>query len=254
MQANLSESSEVIAKDSFEELEEYQPSLKEHIAELRKRLIWCLVSVSVSFFVIITFFINDLMQLLSQPIKERGIEFIYLGLAEAMTAQIKVAFVAALVVSAPIIFWQIWDFIRPALYANEKKAVLLFSLSSVVLFVAGVAFGYVVVFLSAITFFVYMGENLATPMLSISLYVGFMFGFVLSFGVVFELPVAIYVLCKLGLVTVKQLTSARKYVVLAIFVVAAFLTPPDVLSQCLMAVPMLVLYEIGILVAKLGCK
>lgn len=253
MQVNQLESSEVV-KDSFQELEAYQPPLKEHIAELRRRIIWCLASIGVSFFVIITFFINHLMQLLAQPINERGIQFIYLGLAEAMTAQIKVAFIASLVVSAPIVFWHIWDFIRPALYASEKKYVLIFALSSVLLFVMGVAFGYVVVFLSAITFFVYMGENLATPMLSISQYVGFMFGFVLSFGIVFELPIAVYVLCKLGFVTVEQLVAIRKYVVLVIFVVAAFLTPPDVLSQCLMAVPMLVLYEIGIWVAKLGCR
>ena len=98
-----------------------------------------------------------------------------------------------------------------------------------------------------------MGENLATPMLSISQYVGFLFGFVLSFGIVFELPVVVYVLCRLGIVTVQQLVSLRKYMVLVIFVLAAFLTPPDVLSQCLMALPMIVLYEIGIIVAKWGC-
>ncbi|MGN1088375.1 MAG: twin-arginine translocase subunit TatC, partial [Phascolarctobacterium sp.] len=166
---------------------------------------------------------------------------------------LKVSFIAAVIVSAPIIFWHIWDFIKPALYENEKKAVIIFSFGSMLLFILGVCFGYGVVFLSAITFFVFMGENLATPMLSISQYVGFLFGFVLSFGIVFELPVVVYVLCKLGVVTVQQLVSLRKYMVLVIFVLAAFLTPPDVLSQCLMALPMIILYEIGIIVAKWGC-
>ena len=202
---------------------------------------------------IATFFANDLMQLLTEPIKSRGIQFIYLGLSEALVAQLKVSFIAAVIVSAPIIFWNIWDFIKPALYENEKKAVIAFSFGSMLLFILGVCFGYGVVFLSAITFFVFMGENLATPMLSISQYVGFLFGFVLSFGIVFELPVVVYVLCKLGVVTVQQLVSLRKYMVLVIFVLAAFLTPPDVLSQCLMALPMIILYEIGIIVAKWGC-
>lgn len=238
--------------DPFDEVQSYEPPLKEHIKELRTRLLWCLGFLCGSFFVIATFFASDLMQLLTEPIKSRGIQFIYLGLSEALVAQLKVSFIAAVVVSAPVIFWHIWDFIRPALYENEKKVVILFSLGSVFLFILGVAFGYGVVFLSAITFFVFMGENLATPMLSISQYVGFLFGFVLSFGVVFELPVVVYVLCKLGVVTVEQLVSLRKYMVLVIFVFAAFLTPPDVLSQCLMALPMIILYEIGIIVAKLG--
>lgn len=241
-------------QDGFDTLENYEPPLREHIRELRKRLFYCLLTVMVSFMVIVTFFAGELMQLLAAPIKARGIEFIYLGLAEALTAQMKVSFIAAMVVSSPIIFWQIWDFIRPALYDNEKKAVLIFSAGSVLLFLGGVLFGYLVVFLSAITFFVYMGENLATPMLSISQYVGFLFGFVISFGLVFELPVVVYVLCKLGVVSVEQLIALRKYMILVIFVLAAFLTPPDVVSQCLMALPMVVLYEVGIMVAKFGCK
>mgnify|MGYP002463243060 CR=1 FL=1 len=238
--------------DAFDDMQAYEPPLREHIRELRTRLLWCLGFLCGSFFVIATFFAGDLMQLITAPIKSRGIEFIYLGLSEALVAQLKVAFIAAMIVSAPVIFWHIWDFVKPALYENEKKAVIIFSLGSALLFIIGVCFGYGVVFLSAITFFVFMGENIATPMLSISQYVGFLFGFVLSFGIVFELPVVVYVLCRLGVVTVQQLIALRKYMVLVIFVLAAFLTPPDVMSQCLMAIPMIVLYEIGILVAKWG--
>jgi len=239
-------------KDPFDSVVTYEAPLKEHIQELRKRLLWCIGFLCVSFFVIATFFASDLMQLLTEPIKSRGIQFIYLGLSEALVAQLKVSFIAAMVVSAPVIFWNIWDFVSPALYDNEKKAVIMFSIGSVILFIVGIAFGYSIVFLSAITFFVFMGENLATPMLSISQYVGFLFGFVMAFGIVFELPIIIFVLCKIGVVSVEQLISLRKYIILAIFVVAAFLTPPDVMSQCLMALPMIVLYEIGIIIAKMG--
>lgn len=246
----LQESSE----DAFEEIKVYQSPLADHIKELRSRLLWCLLMVAATFFVIVTFFTDPLMQALAQPIKECGIAFIYLGLSEALAAQLKVSFIASIIISMPVIFWHIWNFIKPAFYKDERKAVLIFTISSVVLFLIGIIFGYEIVFLSAITFFVYMGENLATPMLSISQYVDFLFSFVLSFGLVFEMPVVIYVLCRLGIVNVKQLTSVRKYVFLGIFILAAFLTPPDALSQVLMAIPMVVLYEIGILAAKTGCK
>ena len=242
------------SEDAFEALTVYQPSLSEHIRELRNRILWCTIIVSIIFFVIVTFFSEMLMQLLAKPIKECGIQFIYLGLSEALTAQVKVSFIAAIIVSMPIIFWHIWNFIKPAFYKDEIKSVLIFAASSILLFIIGISFGYEIVFLSAITFFVYMGENLATPMLSISQYVDFLFSFVLSFGLVFEMPVFIYLLCRLGIVTVNQLTSIRKYVILGIFIVAAFLTPPDAVSQVLMAIPMLLLYELGVLVAKIAGK
>jgi len=250
----VSEKLQTSSEDAFNDIKAFQSPLSEHIREMRSRLLWCILLVAVNFFVIVTFFTEPLMQALAQPIKECGIQFIYLGLSEALTAQLKVSFIAAMIVSMPIIFWHAWHFIKPAFYENERKVVLLFTISSILLFLIGIIFGYSVVFLSAITFFVYMGENLATPMLSISQYVDFLFTFVLSFGLVFEMPVIIYVFCRLGIVTVTQLTAMRKYVALGIFVVAAFLTPPDALSQVLMALPMLLLYEIGILVAKTGCR
>jgi len=235
-------------------MEVYQQPIGEHIRALRKSLLYCLGSVVSTFLIIITFYSDILMQFLAEPIKARGIQFIYLGLAEAMTAQLKVSFIAAVIIASPVIFWQIWNFVKPALYQNERKAVMLFTFISIVLFITGVCFGYLVVFLSAITFFVYMGENLATPMLSISDYVGFLFGFILPFGLVFEIPVVTFVLCKMGIVDVEFLVRIRKYVVLIIFIVAAFLTPPDALSQVLMALPMLALYEAGILVVRFACK
>lgn len=237
-----------------EQLQMYEKPIGEHLQELRKRFLWCFVLVLVAFFAIASYWSEFLVELLSAPVKAKGIQFIYVGLAEALVAQLKVAFIAAVVVASPFIIWNIWSFIKPALYDNEKKYVLGFTFASVILFILGVAFGYMVVFLSAITFFVYVGQDIATPMLSISDYVSFLFGFVIPFGLVFEMPIISFVLARMGLVTAKSLSAFRKYIVLVIFVVAAFLTPPDVFSQCLMALPMLILYELGIIVVKIFGK
>lgn len=237
-----------------EQLQMYEKPIGEHLQELRKRFLWCFVLVLVAFFVIASYWSEDLVEILSAPVKAQGIQFIYVGLAEALVAQLKVAFIASVVVASPFIIWNIWSFIKPALYDNEKKYVLCFTFASVFLFVVGVAFGYMVVFLSAITFFVYVGQGIATPMLSISDYVSFLFGFVIPFGLVFEMPIISFVLARMGLVTAKSLSAFRKYVVLIIFIIAAFLTPPDVFSQCLMALPMLILYELGIIVVKIFGK
>lgn len=240
--------------DAFDEIEVYRQPIGEHIKVLRKSILRCIVVVALVFFGIITFYSDTLMHMLLEPIKARGIQFIYLGLAEAMTAQLQVSLIAAVIISSPFVFLQIWSFVKPALYKNERKTVLFVTLISMLLFVMGVCFGYLVVFLSSITFFVYMGENLATPMLSLSEYVGFLLGFVLPFGVVFEIPIITFVLCKGGLLQPATLIRIRKYIILVVFIVAAFLTPPDALSQTLMALPMIALYEVGIIVAKYTCK
>lgn len=245
-------STEEIEQD--EQLQMYEKPIGEHLQELRKRFLWCFALVLLAFFVIASYWSEDLVEILSAPVKEKGIQFIYVGLAEALVAQLKVAFIASVVVASPFIIWNVWSFVKPALYENEKKYVLTFTFASVFLFITGVAFGYMVVFLSAITFFVYVGQGVATPMLSISDYVSFLFGFVIPFGLVFEMPIVSFVLARMGLVTAQSLSSFRKYVVLVIFIVAAFLTPPDVFSQCLMALPMLILYELGIVVVKIFGK
>lgn len=232
----------------------YEKPIGDHLQELRRRLLWCIALVLISFFLIASYYAEELVELLSAPVKAQGIQFIYVGLAEALIAQLKVSFMAAIVVVSPFVIWNVWAFIKPALYEEEKKYVLFFAFASILLFIMGVTFGYGVVFLSAITFFVYVGQGIATPMLSISDYVSFLFGFVIPFGLVFEMPIVSYVLARLGIVTADSLISMRKYLVLVIFVVAAFLTPPDVLSQVLMALPMLVLYEVGIWVVKLTNK
>lgn len=222
----------------------------EHVRELRKRLMICAGTVLLLAFFFLAVLGDALMKLVTAPVNALGIQFVYVGLAEALTSQMKVALIAALILSAPVILWQIWQFVRPGLFPNEQKNVLLFGAVSLFLFILGVVFGYGIVFLAAITFFVSVGQNFATPMLSIDSYVNFLLGFVVPFGVAFQLPVALYFLARAGLVNGAMLVSGRRYAILLIAIVSAILTPPDVLSQLLMAGPLIVLYEVGVRVVQ----
>ena len=221
-----------------------------HLAELRRRVLYVLFSLGISFFFCFTFGADQLMQLVTSPVNQLGISLIYIGLGEALTAQLKVCLLSALILVLPVVLWQGWLFLKPALYPQEKQQFFKVALIICFLFILGVLFGYLVVFVMAVTFFVYVGQGFATPMLSINDYLSFLLGFVLPFGLAFELPVICYLLGKAGLVTSASLIEARRYIILGIFIVAGVLTPPDVLSQIMMAVPLLVLYEAGILVLK----
>jgi len=227
-------------------------TLTEHLAELRRRLLACGVVVLVTFGLILTFYIDPVMNFFTGPVKDKGINLVYIGLGDVIIVQVKAALLCALLLTAPFLLWHIWQFIKPALYEQERKHAFALVAAVVALFGAGIAFGYFMVFWAAVNFFVMMGQGLAQPMLSIDSYMDFLLGFVLPFGLVFELPVLCYVLGKMGFLDYHTLITYRKHVILAIFIVAAFLTPPDVLSQVLMALPMLVLYEIGILVLRLS--
>ena len=224
--------------------------LSTHLLELRRRLLVWLSGTLLVFLILFTWRGEALMQLVTAPVRQLGIAFIYVNLAEALSAQMKVALLAAVLLTLPLFAWQAWEFIRPALYEEERRYARKLALVVLVLFATGVSFGYGVVFLAAIYFFVYSGQGFATPMLSISAYVSFLVGFILPFGLAFELPVVCYILGKAGLVSVQALAAARRYVILLIFIVAAILTPPDVLSQIMMALPLLALYELSILVLR----
>ena len=164
--------------------------------------------------------------------------------------KMKVALVAAIVVASPVIVWQIWSFIKPALYPHEKKLFRVLFFIVLLLFLLGVAFCYGVVYMLAVDFFLIAGENLAVPMLSVDKYIGFLFGFVVPFGIAFELPVVLYMTTRMGWTNHQMLASKRKFIILAVAVVAAILTPPDVVSQCMLALPMYVLYEIAAQLAR----
>ncbi|MBR0408470.1 MAG: twin-arginine translocase subunit TatC [Clostridia bacterium] len=224
--------------------------LLSHLLALRRVLIVSALAVIISFFLVYYLFIDQLMAWIIQPITERGIQVIYTAMSEALVTKFKVALIAAAIVASPVIIWQVWGFIKPALYPKEKKAFRILFFIALLLFLAGVVFCYTAVYLLAVDFFLVAGDNLATPMLSIDKYVSFLFGFIVPFGIAFQLPVALYLTTRVGWTNYRMLASKRKYVILGIFVLAAILTPPDVVSQLALGLPMVALYEIGIQVCR----
>ena len=228
---------------------EVQPLLY-HLMALRRLLTACVIAVLVGFVASFYLLCEPLMHFITSPIEARGVSIIYTAVSEALTTQIKISLVAGVVVVSPFLFYQIWSFIKPALYDNEIRVFRLLVGIALVLFLSGITFCYRYVYGLALNFFLVAGEDLATPMLSIDKYVGFLFSFILPFGVVFELPIAIYMATRMGWVDYQTLAGGRKYVFLGIFVLAAILTPPDVVSQVMLGVPMFVLYEIGVQVSR----
>lgn len=226
-------------------------SIMTHLAALRNVLVICAAAIGIAFVLVFYLGIDWLMGAVLAPIEARGIEIIYTAMSEALMTKMKVALVAAIVAASPVIVWQIWSFIKPALYPHEKKLFRVLFYVILFLFLLGVAFCYGVVYMLAVDFFLIAGENLAVPMLSVDKYIGFLFGFVVPFGIAFELPVVLYMTTRMGWTNHQMLASKRKFIILAVAVVAAILTPPDVVSQLLLGIPMLLLFEIGVLVARL---
>ena len=230
--------------------EQNKQPLGEHLVALRKILLRSVAAIAIAFVAVFYVAVDPLMNLLIDPIVERGITVIYTEMSAALMTKLKVAFIAGAVLASPYVFWQIWAFIKPALYEHEKKAFRVTFGATVFLFLLGVAFCYTAVYFLAVDFFLVAGENLATPMLAVDKYVSFLFGFVLPFGLAFELPVALYITTKLGMTNYEMLSSKRKFVILAVVVIAAFLTPPDVVSQVMLSIPILILFEISLLICK----
>ena len=222
-----------------------------HLMALRRVLIVSAAAVAIAFVLVFYVAIEKLMAWIIGPIADRGIEIIYTAMSEALVTKFKVAIVAAIILASPVIIWQVWSFIKPALYPKEKKTFRGLFLIALLLFLLGVAFCYLAVYTLAVDFFLIAGDNLATPMLSIDKYVSFLFGFIVPFGLAFQLPVALYLTTRMGLTDYKMLASKRKFVILGIFVLAAILTPPDVVSQLALGLPMILLYEIGIQACRL---
>ena len=170
-----------------------------HLQALRRVLIVSAAAVAVAFFLVFYLAIETLMAWIIGPIAERGIEIIYTAMSEALVTKFKVAIIAALILASPVIIWQIWSFIKPALFPKEKKAFRILFLIALFLFLLGVVFCYMAVYMLAVDFFLVAGDNLATPMLSIDKYVSFLFGFIVPFGLAFQLPVALYLTTQLAL-------------------------------------------------------
>ena len=237
-----------------EEPEEERPmTLLEHLGELRKRLVRGFLAILIGFFACYGF-AQQLFYYLSLPLLKvmpADSKFIYTGVAEGFFVDMKVAFVAGVFVACPFLFYQIWAFIAPGLYEEEKKYIIPLALSSALFFILGGVFCYFGVFPFAFEFFMSYSTDNIVAMLSIDEYLSFALKMVLAFGLIFEMPLFSFFLARMGLITAQKMREVRKYAILAIFVVAAILTPPDVVSQLLMACPMLILYEISIGVAAL---
>jgi sec-independent protein translocase protein TatC len=235
----------------MKEIDDTKQPLMQHLIELRRRLIWCFLTLGAAFAV--CFYFSDVIfAFLVQPLKEgfgpvHG-RLIYTKLYEAFFVQIKVAFFAAFFVSFPIIANQIWAFVAPGLYAKEKKAFLPFLFATPVLFTAGGALAYYVVMPAAFHFLLnYQGDvggikREALP--SVDDYLGLVMQFIMGFGVAFLLPILLMLLERAGLVTLEKLRRWRRFAILVAFIVAALITPPDVASMCLLAVPLVLLYEL----------
>jgi sec-independent protein translocase protein TatC len=233
--------------------DEKQPFMT-HLEELRKRLIACAVAVGVGF-VASYIFSERLFQLLIAPLTEvmpEGNSLIFTNLPEMFLTYLKVAFVAGILVTAPYIFYQLWMFIAPGLYRNEKRYLFPFVITSTLLFVGGSLFGYFVVFPFGFKFFMGFSNETVKALPSVKQYFSFSVKLLFAFGLVFELPVVIFFLSKIGLVTPELLRRQRKYAILLTFALGAILTPPDVITQLMMAGPLILLYEVGILVSKMA--
>lgn len=243
--------------DNAEEtLDDTKIPLTAHLEELRKRLITCLIAVGIGFLCCYGFK-ETLFQILTQPlvaVMKEGQSLIYTGLAEAFITYLKAAFIGGLILAAPVIIYQFWMFVAPGLYEREKRLVFPVVCLSSVFFVGGALFGYFAVFPVGFEFFLSFASETIRPMPTMKEYLGLSSKLLLAFGLVFELPLMVVFLAKLGVVTVPFLTKNRKYVVVLAFIVGAILTPPDVVSQVMMAVPMLILYEVGVIGARIATR
>ncbi len=228
----------------------------EHLEDLRKRLWYSFVALFIAV-IPCWVFSKQVFEILSRPVTQylpEGMKMAFTSLTAPFMLYIKVSVLTAIFLTSPFIFLQIWYFIAPGLYQKEKKYVFPFVVFTTVFFLAGAAFGYFVMFPWACRFFLNLGSDF-TPVLTVDTYFGFSLKLLLGIALVFELPTLVFFLSKLGIVTSRWMIRNFKYAVLAVFVIAAVITPtPDMVTQSILAVPMLALYGLGILIAFLFGK
>jgi sec-independent protein translocase protein TatC len=219
-------------------------SLIEHLEELRKRLLICLIALIVTTVLGFTF-VDLLREILTRPAGD--MQLIFVSPPEALMANFRLAFIAGIILAMPLVLYQLLAFVLPALYKEEKKIIIPAVLAMLVFFALGVSFSYFTVFPFAIRFFLNFASDTVQPMFTITNYLSFATSFIFAFGVVFQMPLVFYILGRLHVVNARFLRTYRKYALLIIVVVSALLTPPDVVSQMMMAGPLFGLYELGIL-------
>ncbi|RPH26498.1 Sec-independent protein translocase subunit TatC [Buttiauxella warmboldiae] len=232
-------------------VEDTQPLIS-HLIELRKRLLNSIIAVLVIFLALV-YFANDIYQIVSAPLIKQmpiGSTMIATDVASPFFAPIKLTIYVAVFLSAPVILYQIWAFIAPALYKHERKLVMPLLFSSTLLFYIGIAFAYFVVFPLAFGFLTKTAPAGVIVSTDITKYLDFVMALFMAFGVAFEVPVAIILLCWMGVTSPDALKKKRPYILVGAFVVGMLLTPPDVFSQTLLAIPMYCLFEVGIFFSR----
>ncbi|WP_420804388.1 Sec-independent protein translocase subunit TatC [Yersinia ruckeri] len=232
-------------------VDDTQPLIS-HLIELRKRLLNCIITVLVVFFALV-YFSNDIYQLVSAPLIKQlpqGASMIATDVASPFFTPIKLTMMVSVFVSAPMILYQVWAFIAPALYKHERRMMAPLLVSSSLLFYLGMAFAYFIVFPLAFGFFAKTAPEGVMIATDISNYLSFVMALFMAFGISFEVPIAIILLCWSGVTSPAELKKKRPYVLVGAFVVGMLLTPPDVFSQTLLAIPMYLLFEVGVFFAR----
>ena len=248
---NAESSDEIPGDENLDNENLEEGTLLSHLSELRDRLLRIFAAV-VAVFVVLLPFARQIFTVVSEPIREvlPGQALIATSVASPLLTPFKLTFFVALFIAMPVVLYQVWAFVAPGLYKKEKRFAIPLLGSSILLFYAGVAFAYFVVFPLMFNFFTAIAPDGVEVMTDISLYLDFITTIVLAFGLAFEVPIATVLIVWTGLTTIEKLCSARPYVFLLAFVVGMFLTPPDIISQTLLAVPVYILYELGILMSR----
>lgn len=232
--------------------EDAQETFLSHLIELRDRLVRALIAVGIAFLPAF-FYASELYDLLAMPMMKtlpEGARMIATGVVTPFFIPMKIAMMVAFLAALPVVLYQAWAFVAPGLYAHEKRLVLPLVVSSTLLFFIGMAFCYFFVFGTVFSFIAQFAPKSISVAPDIEAYFGFVMGMFMAFGLAFEVPVVVVVLVMSGLVSVEKLREIRSYVIVGSFVVAAVVTPPDVISQLLLAIPLCLLYELGLFAAR----
>lgn len=228
-------------------MDELRLTLIQHLEELRKRVI--IIALAMIAGAVISYqYIDEIIQIVTKPASQ--LDFIYLSPPELFVAYVKISLVVGVVLTLPVTLLQIWSFVKPGLTKKERVNLLFALFMAIIFFLLGIVFAYYVIIPLTIQFFVKVSTQQIEPLFSFENYIGFISSLLLSFGLTFEMPLIILLLTHLNLITPEVLKKSRKIIILVIFVVAAVLTPPDIISQCLMAAPMILLFELSLMLSS----
>lgn len=244
-----------MTQDASQQEDGQQESFISHLIELRSRLLRAAAAIVAVFIVLFIYpGASPIYDALAQPMLAslpQGTRMIATGVITPFMVPVKVTMMAAFIIALPVVLYQAWAFVAPGLYRHEKRLALPLIVSSTVLFLAGMAFCYFVVFRTVFHFIATFAPQSITPAPDIEAYLSFVMTMFLAFGITFEVPVAVVLLVKMGVVELSKLRAARGYVVVGAFIIAAVVTPPDVVSQFMLAVPLCLLYEVGLICARM---